>query len=78
MFRQKFHLEALATCKKRILIDMNKTVLLTLATIFGIAFAYIPSLFGDHDLFSAWSILLSVVGGLVGIVVGVWVSKRWF
>ena len=56
---------------------MNKTIILTAATIFGIAGSYIPFLFGDTDLFSGWSILMGMVGGLFGIWVGVWASKRW-
>lgn len=56
---------------------MNKKVLLFFATIFGIAGAYVPALFGDTDVFSVWSILGGVIGGIFGIWLGVVVSKRW-
>lgn len=56
---------------------MNKKILLLFATIFGIAGAYVPVLFGDNDMLSGWSILGSMIGGLFGIWLGVVVSKRW-
>ena len=46
--------------------------------VFGIAFAYIPYLWGDTDFFSGWSILLSFIGGLFGVFVGVVIARRWF
>jgi hypothetical protein len=55
---------------------MNKTVLMVFAGIFGIIGAYVPFLFGDTDLFGGWSIFMGMVGGLFGIWLGVWVSKR--
>lgn len=55
---------------------MNKTVLLTSATIFSIVGGYVPFLFGDTDLLGGWSIFMGTVGGLFGIWLGVWVSKR--
>ncbi len=55
---------------------MYKVLVLTGATIGGIVGAYIPSLFGDTDLFSAWSILTSTIGGLVGIWLGYLLAKR--
>jgi uncharacterized membrane protein YfcA len=54
---------------------MNKTVLLVFATIFGAAGSYVPFLFGDQDIFSAWSILGGMIGGFFGIWLGVKVSK---
>jgi len=56
---------------------MNKTIILTSATIFGIVGGYVPFLFGDNDMFSGWSIFMGMVGGLFGIWVGAKVSKRW-
>ncbi|MEP7205143.1 MAG: hypothetical protein ABI716_03040 [Candidatus Saccharibacteria bacterium] len=56
---------------------MNKTVLLFFASVFGILGSYIPFLFGDHDLFGGWSILMGTVGGLFGIWLGVWTAKRF-
>lgn len=56
---------------------MNKKLILLFATIFGIAGAYVPVLFGDTDMLSGWSILGGLIGGLFGIWLGVAVSKRW-
>ena len=55
---------------------MNKTLILTGATIGGIAGAYVPFLFGDNDIFSIWSILGGMVGGLVGIWLGYKLAQR--
>jgi hypothetical protein len=55
---------------------MYKLLVLTGATIGGIAGAYVPWIFGDTDLLSGWSILGSTVGGLVGIWLGYLVAKR--
>lgn len=55
---------------------MYKVLVLTGATIGGIAGAYVPALFGDTDIFSVWSILGGVVGGLVGIWLGYLLAKR--
>lgn len=55
---------------------MYKLLILTGATIGGIAGAYVPSLFGDTDMFSGWSILGSTIGGLVGIWLGYLLAKR--
>ena len=45
------------------------------AGVFGTAGAFIPAMFGDTSPLSGWSILLSTVGGFVGIWVGVKVYK---
>lgn len=55
---------------------MYKLLILTGATIGGIAGAYLPVLWGDTDLFSGWSILCSTIGGLVGIWAGYKLAKR--
>lgn len=55
---------------------MNKSIILFFATIGGIAGAYVPVLWGDTDMFSGASILLSTIGGIAGIWLGVIVSKR--
>lgn len=54
-----------------------KQIILLSATIFGIAGAYVPVLFGDTDMLSGWSILGGLVGGIFGIWVGAVVAKRW-
>jgi hypothetical protein len=55
---------------------MNKSLILFFATIGGLAGAYVPVLWGDADMFSGWSILLSTIGGIAGIWLGVVISKR--
>lgn len=54
-----------------------KQLILIFATVFSIAGAYVPVLFGDTDMLSGWSILGGLIGGIFGIWVGVQVSKRW-
>lgn len=56
---------------------MNKTVILFFAAVFGIAGSFAPLLWGDSDFFGGMSILFSTIGGVIGIVIGVWVSSRW-
>jgi uncharacterized membrane protein len=56
---------------------MNKTLLLTMATIGGAVGGYIPVLFGDNSMLDGWSILCGLVGGLLGIWLGVVLSKRF-
>jgi len=46
------------------------------ALVGGIAGAYVPVLWGDNDLFSAMSILLSTIGAIVGIILGYKLAKR--
>ena len=41
---------------------------------FGILGSYVPVLFGDSDFFSGWSIL----GGMIGGFVGIWVGYKLF
>ena len=55
---------------------MNKHVILFFAVIFELIGNFVPMLFGNNDLFSVWSIVGGVVGGLFGVWVGVMVSKR--
>lgn len=55
---------------------MYKLLVTLGAGIGGIAGAYLPTLWGDTDLFSGWSILFSVIGGLVGIWLGYLLAKR--
>jgi hypothetical protein len=47
--------------------DASKLILgLCMAVCGGIG-SYVPVLFGDHDMFSAWSILLGTIGSFAGI-----------
>lgn len=55
---------------------MNKGLILLFATIFSIIGSYIPVLLGESML-SGWSILGGMVGGLFGIWLGAWASKRY-
>jgi hypothetical protein len=56
---------------------MNKKVILLSATVFGALGAYVPVLFGDTALLDGWSILSSLIGGIVGIWIGAVAAKRW-
>jgi hypothetical protein len=55
---------------------MNKKVILFFATVGGIIGGYVPVLFGDNEFLDGWSILAGTIGGIVGIWLGVVISKR--
>ena len=55
---------------------MYKLLISLGALVGGIVGAYVPVLWGDNDLFSGMSILLSTVGGIVGIILGYKLAKR--
>lgn len=55
---------------------MNKKVILFFATVGGIVGGYVPVLFGDNEFLDGWSILAGTIGGIVGIWLGVVISKR--
>lgn len=55
---------------------MYKMLILTGATIGGIAGAFLPYLWGDTDTFGMGSLLFSTIGGLVGIWLGYLLAKR--
>lgn len=55
---------------------MNKKVLLFFATVGGIIGGYVPVLFGDNEFLDGWSILAGTIGSIVGIWLGVVISKR--
>lgn len=46
------------------------------AFIGGIAGAYVPSLWGDTDFLSIWSIIFGTIGGIVGIFLGYALARR--
>lgn len=55
-----------------------KGLILLFVTIFSTIGAYVPVLLGDDGgLLSGWSILGGFVGGIFGIWLAVWVSKRY-
>ncbi len=56
---------------------MNKKAILYVAALFSVAGAYVPVLFGDTGMFSGWSILGGLIGGMFGIWATVAVLKRW-
>lgn len=56
---------------------MNKKTILLFAGVFGFVGAYLPVLLGVDDGLGSWSILGGAVGGLIGIWVAVWMSKRF-
>jgi uncharacterized membrane protein YfcA len=55
---------------------MNKRIILLSVTIFSGLGSYIPYMFGDTNLLDGWGILGGFVGGIVGIWLGVVISKR--
>ena len=55
---------------------MNKRAILLFATVGGALGGYLPVLLGDNDFLDGWSILAGMIGGLVGVWLGVIVSKR--
>lgn len=55
---------------------MNKKVIMFGAVVGGLVGAYVPALFGDDNMLGGWSILMSFVGGIVGIWLGVVISRR--
>ena len=55
---------------------MNKTLITICMGIGSTAGAFAPQLWGDRDLFSLASILLTFVGGIIGIWVGAKLSQR--
>ncbi|HJP81310.1 MAG TPA: hypothetical protein VJ841_02875 [Candidatus Saccharimonadales bacterium] len=56
---------------------MNKKIISFSAVVFGMLGGYLPSLFGDTELFDGWTILGGLVGGIIGVWIGVYVAKRW-
>jgi len=55
---------------------INKRVVMAGAIIGMTLGAFMPMLWGDNDTFGVASLLLTMVGGFVGIWLAVWVSKR--
>lgn len=55
---------------------MYKLLITIGAAIGGIAGAYVPFLWGDTDLFSVMSIVLSTVGAIIGIWLGYMLARR--
>ena len=56
---------------------MNKTVIMFFTIVFSLIGGYLPILFGD-SIFGVWGILGGFVGGILGIWIGVVISKRFF
>ncbi len=56
---------------------MNKTVIMFFTIVLSLVGSYLPILFGDN-IFGIWVILGGLVGGILGIWVGVVISKRFF
>jgi len=55
---------------------MNKQIILLSAGVCGAIGGYVPVLFGDSNLLDGWSILGGFVGGILGIWLGVVISKK--
>lgn len=56
---------------------MEKKIILFGAAVGGTVGAYLPSVFGDTDILSGWSLLGGFVGGIAGIWLGVKIAKRF-
>ena len=54
---------------------MNKTIVMICASVGMTIGGFVPWVFGDHDLMSGWAILGGLIGGIVGIWIGVKVTK---
>lgn len=56
---------------------MNKKLIVFFAGVGGLIGGYVPVLFGDTNMLDGWTVLGSTVGGIIGIIVGAYVSQRW-
>lgn len=56
---------------------MNKKTLLFFAFIGTTLGSMVPMLFGDYNPLDGWAVLGGFVGGIAGIALGVWASKRF-
>jgi hypothetical protein len=57
-----------AYSKERRIRRMNKTLLYLCITVFGFVGGYLPVVFGASG-FSAWSVIFSTAGSIIGILV---------
>lgn len=55
---------------------MNKMIITLGMTIGSTIGALLPQLWGDHDFLSVTSLLLGLIGGIVGVWIGVKISKQ--
>lgn len=53
----------------------RKTIIMICMGVGATVGAWVPTLLGDHDLLSGWSILGGMVGGFIGIWLGVKVAR---
>lgn len=63
--------------KTRYTNSMNKKLIVFFAGVGGLIGGYVPVLFGDTSMLDGWTVLGSTVGGIIGIIVGAYVSQRW-
>ncbi len=56
---------------------MNKGLILISSSLLSIVGSYIPVLFDVGGLLDGWSIISGFIGGLLGVWLGVAVSRRW-
>lgn len=57
---------------------MNKKAIMFFAIVGMTLGSFVPLLWGETNLLGGMSILMSMVGGFVGICLGAWLSKRYF
>jgi len=57
---------------------MTNKRIVTIGAVIGMTLgAVMPMLWGDYDTFGMASLLLTMVGGFVGIWLAVWLGKRF-
>lgn len=57
-------------------VSMNRKSIIMVATIAGMTLgAFVPRLWGDHDMLGGMSILCGMIGGFIGVWIGVKVAK---
>lgn len=63
---------------RAILVYMNKRAVTFSAVVGMTVGGFVPMLWGDDNFFGGMSLLLTLVGGIAGIWLAVWLGKRYF
>jgi len=56
---------------------VNKRLITFMSVIGATIGGTVPMLFGDYSLLDGWGILGTFIGGIVGIILGVKIGKRF-